>query len=305
MPPHSSPWSPPNHRTANRLALDRMILRRRPHHPPHPKEFRSATRRWWSCATPRPPPVTARSRRRGSSASTRPRTPPNAGPTAAAGRVGCGERAVRGEPRPARTLRRAGAGADADLARGGHPAHRLRRDPPYPRRQPPARPGRGAAQLLAVLRGVHRHRGRGGLRQVPRAVDGARGQRDQHGGPRPAPLRRLRPRGVHEGEVPPGLRAHVRPAPARRGASRLARRAGHAAVREAGREGLRVHRGQRLGAPEVVLARRAGGGARVPPQQRLRGRRGGVPGGARAGGGCWTCRASRSTRWPVPGPRRT
>ena len=74
--------------------------------------------------------------------------------------VGIGERAVRGEPRPARALRGACSGAGADLARRRHQAHRVRRHPPHPGREPAARPGRRAAQLLAVLRRLHRHRGR-------------------------------------------------------------------------------------------------------------------------------------------------
>ena len=197
-----------------------------------------------------------------------------------------GERAVRGGPRPACPLRRAGAGSGCRS--GAMPAssasYAARSRTPPMRTRCSARP-RGLKNFWQCCGASIGIASGAGLWQVPRAVDGARGQRDQHGGRRPAPVRRPRPRGVHEGQVPPGLRAHVRPAPARGGAPRVTRGAGHAVVRQARREGLRVHGGERLGAPEVVFARRPGGGGRIPAQQRLRGGGRGVPGGARAGGG--------------------
>ena len=78
-----------------------------------------------------------------------------------------------------------------------------------------------------------------------------------------------------------------------------------AAVRQAPRQGLRVHRGLRLGAPEVVLARRAGRGGHVPPQQRVRGGGGRVPGRPRARRGDGAAELRRHTRCPGPVPRRS
>ena len=57
----------------------------------------------------------------------------------------------------------------------------------------------------------------------------------------------------------------------------------HAAVSQAPGQGLRLHRGLRLGAAEVVLARRARRGTRLPSQQRVRGRGGRVSCRARTG----------------------
>ena len=52
-------------------------------------------------------------------------------------------------------------------------------------------PAAGAAELLVLLRLARRHRLGAGRRQIPGAVDGARGGRDRHARVRPPPLRPL------------------------------------------------------------------------------------------------------------------
>ena len=133
-------------------------------------------------------------------------------------------------------------------------------------------PAPGLQEFLDVLRNLLRHRSGRRLRQVSRAVDDARRCRDQHDGIRSAALRPVRGQAATcatrcswtigltfttrlPGEEEPG------------GTSEQ----DEPAVRAAEGARLRVHRDLRLGAPEVVLARRPRRGVRLSPQQCLRG----------------------------------
>ncbi len=206
------------------------------------------------------------------------------------------ERVVRAGIRTDRPEPSTGHGADAHLRQrrdqaGGQRGHLALR-----RRQSPGRAGRRRPRLLAGHRQQHRDRPGAGMWQVPGAVDGARLGRGQHARPRPAAVRRLRGPGVHVRQGPSRVLGHVPAHPAGRGASGGPPGEEHAAVSAAQGQGLRLHRGLRLGATEVVLARRARGGPRLPSQRRVRGRGGRVPGRARAGrrpGVAWLCQVRR------------
>ena len=71
-------------------------------------------------------------------------------------------------------------------------------------------PVAGAEEFLDVLRLVDRHRARGGLRQVPRPVDGRGRQRNQHEGFRSPPLWPLCRPDLYPCQVLRGLPPHVR-----------------------------------------------------------------------------------------------
>ncbi len=130
----------------------------------------------------------------------------------------------------------------------------------------------GTSRLLDVLRILVRHRAGRRLRQVSRPVDGPRRCRNQHDGVRSAALRQVRGQALRPRQGLPGLPAHLHDAPAGRRRTRSPAEQDEPAVRAAEVTGMRVHRDLRLGAPEVVFARRPRRGRRLRPHQRLRGR---------------------------------
>ena len=197
--------------------------------------------------------------------------------------------------RSPRHLARMGGEAHPALRERGHQAHRERPHHPLPGRQFPARPGPRPAQLLDVLRGEHRHHPGSGGRQVPRPVDGARPDRDQHAGLRSPALRRLVGRPLHARQVDRRVPADV-PGPL---SGRVPRGGApgedHPDPREARAAGRGVLRDLRLGAAEVVRPARRRGALRLPAYQLVRARRPANAGRCASGSGCWTSRRSRST----------